>query len=79
VVIDDPVGPGRQTRLSLLSQAYRFTESEMRLLEKLVGGYSLSEIADARQLSLETIRTQLKSLFSKTGTHRQSDLVRLVS
>jgi DNA-binding CsgD family transcriptional regulator len=45
----------------------------------LVTGTRLSEAADSFGVSTETVRTQLKSIFLKTGTNRQSDLARLLS
>ncbi len=41
-------------------------------------GLPLRDIADARGRSVETVRTQLRSILSKTETHSQSELVRVV-
>jgi DNA-binding CsgD family transcriptional regulator len=41
-------------------------------------GYSLEEIASLRKVSVGTVRNQLKAMLSKTGTSRQSDLIRLL-
>ncbi|MEP2606705.1 LuxR C-terminal-related transcriptional regulator, partial [Marinobacter sp.] len=48
------------------------------LLARLVEGRSLSEIADLRQVSIYTARTQLKTIMNKLNISRQVDLVRLV-
>lgn len=56
---------------------------EARLLLKRSGdnlalmGYSSEEIACLRRVSTGTVRQQLKSMLNKTGTKRQSDMVRL--
>jgi len=42
----------------------------------LLAGAKLSELAERRQLSKETLRSQLKSLLQKTGATRQSELMR---
>lgn len=78
IVIDDPstLAP---SRLELLSDAYRLTPTEMRVTELLLAGASLEDVATARNVSIETVRAQLKSIFLKTQTHRQVDLVRLFS
>jgi DNA-binding CsgD family transcriptional regulator len=39
----------------------------------------LADIADEFNLSMKTVRTQLRSIFAKTETHRQSDLVALLT
>jgi DNA-binding CsgD family transcriptional regulator len=38
-----------------------------------------AEVADELDVSTETVRCQLKSVFAKTGTRRQSELARLLS
>jgi DNA-binding CsgD family transcriptional regulator len=55
------------------------TAAETELLRLLLAGYDVSEMAGLRAVSRETIRTQIKSIFSKTGTRRQSELVRLAA
>lgn len=62
----------------VIGKAYKLTGSELRVLLSLAQGSTLRQIADHYGLSLETVRSQLKSLFAKTGTRRQSELVKLV-
>lgn len=38
----------------------------------------LPAVAEQLRLSLNTVRTQLRAIFQKTHTRRQSDLIRLV-
>lgn len=40
-------------------------------------GYSTEEISCLRRVSVSTVRQQVKSMLNKTGTSRQSDMVRL--
>ncbi|MRW93344.1 helix-turn-helix transcriptional regulator [Duganella sp. FT80W] len=61
-----------------LCKLYQLTEAEARLTEALVNGCTLQEYADKRQLSLNTIRTQVRAAAAKIGVTRQSDLVRIV-
>jgi DNA-binding CsgD family transcriptional regulator len=35
-------------------------------------------VAEELAVSLPTVRTHLRRVFDKTGTHRQADLVRLI-
>lgn len=71
----DPPSTGTDG-LSRLSGALGLTGAETRLLGDLVAGASLSEIAERHAVSINTLRVQLHRLFQKTGTHRQSELVR---
>jgi DNA-binding CsgD family transcriptional regulator len=61
-----------------LQIVFSLTPAETRLAEHLMQGESLTRIAERLRLSRETLKTQLRSLFDKTGTHRQSELVALL-
>lgn len=63
----------------LLQHRYRLTPAESRLAMALHEGQSLSLFAEHRGLSVQTPRTQLKSIFSKLGVRSQSGLIRLLS
>lgn len=54
------------------------TPAERRVVAAILTGHSVSEIADAAGLSRETIRSQLKSIYAKTGVNTQAGLVRLL-
>lgn len=58
--------------------AYNLTSAESEVCALLVEGRSNLDIADIRNVSPETIKTQVKSVFSKTNCQRRSDLIRLV-
>ena len=45
---------------------------------RLAAGETLQEIADREFLSLHTVRVHIRDILRKTGTHRQSELVRLL-
>jgi DNA-binding CsgD family transcriptional regulator len=61
-----------------VARIYRLTRSEARLLGALLEGKRLKDYAEESGLTLYTVKGYLKSLFSKTGTSRQADLIRLV-
>jgi DNA-binding CsgD family transcriptional regulator len=71
----DPPSTGTDG-LARLSRTLRLTGAETRLLGELVAGASLAEIAERHAVSINTLRVQLHRLFQKTGTHRQSELLR---
>lgn len=61
-----------------LIDLYQLSAAEADLTRDLIHGYDLRSIAQRRQVSEQTVRTQLKSVFRKTETARQAELVSLV-
>jgi DNA-binding CsgD family transcriptional regulator len=61
-----------------LRKLYALTQAEVELVELLCDGWSLEEASAQRGVTMNTARSQLKQIFFKTGTSRQSELVRLV-
>jgi len=57
---------------------FGLTEAESRLAAALMHGRSLEEASEELGVSRTTVRTQLQSIFDKTETHRQGELVRLL-
>ena len=64
---------------SILINGYDLTPAEAKLATALLRGQSLSEYEKQRGISHNTVKTQLKQVMAKTGTHRQSELVQLLS
>lgn len=62
----------------VLQRRYGLTKSEARLAAALPEGGTLLEVAGRLGVSYETARTQLRSVFAKTGVNRQSELVALI-
>lgn len=54
------------------------TRAEARLASTLANGISLEETAEKLLVSIQTARSQLKSVFAKTGVTRQAELVALI-
>jgi len=67
-----------QTSALQLRRIYNLTNSELQLVGDLVDGKSIPMVADERHKSPTTLRNQLQSIYSKTGTNRQPQLVALV-
>ena len=57
---------------------FDLTDAEAGLAVALCNGKMLDEIATQRAVTLHTIKSQLKTLFVKTGTSRQAELVALL-
>lgn len=77
VVIHDPEAKHRLDP-ALIAELHGFTEVEALLAAALARGLSLAEFAVERGCSEHTARTHLKRMLEKSGTHRQSDLVRVL-
>lgn len=60
----------------LVSQ-YNLTSKEQALLSKLISGLELKQISEQSCVSLNTVKSHLKSLFRKTDTKSQAGLIRL--
>jgi DNA-binding CsgD family transcriptional regulator/PAS domain-containing protein len=77
VFLGDP-GLGAAGTEEALRLLYDLTRSEERLALRLASGEKLAEAAEQLGIRLSTARSVLRSVFEKTGTHRQPELVRLV-
>lgn len=72
------LGPRPGPSAVILAKAFRFTPAEGKLACIVARGASTQLAARELKISLATVRNQLKSLFAKTDTHRQSQLVALL-
>ncbi|WP_244513119.1 MULTISPECIES: helix-turn-helix transcriptional regulator [unclassified Ensifer] len=54
------------------------TPAEIRIASGVAAGLTLKEMSQANGVSYETIRTQLKSIYAKTGVNSQAALVKLL-
>lgn len=72
---------GRSEAQALASyrEDHGLTEAEAKLAYFLVEGGTLASYALITSLSRNTVRSYLKSIFSKTGATRQAELVRMLS
>jgi DNA-binding CsgD family transcriptional regulator len=61
--------------MQLLGKLYDLSPAELRIASALLEGKSLEEYSQEAGVTMNTVRTQLKNLFRKTGTHRQPELV----
>jgi DNA-binding CsgD family transcriptional regulator len=69
--------PPSPQRLDTWAAALHLSPAETRLWVALAAGRRLIDIAEESGVSLNTVRVQLRTLFQKTGVHRQADLLRL--
>ena len=67
------------TGVRALAALYRLTSAETRLVQGLVSTGSLDLTLESLGVSRNTGRTQMASVFAKTGTSRQGQVIRLFS
>jgi DNA-binding CsgD family transcriptional regulator/PAS domain-containing protein len=62
----------------LVRQLFDLTPAEAAVARRLTAGLSLEDVAAALDISRNTARAHLRSIFSKSGITRQTELVRLM-
>jgi DNA-binding CsgD family transcriptional regulator len=72
------LGPKPGPPAAILAKTFRLTPAEAKLASVIARGASPEIAAGELKISRETARNQLKSVFAKTDTHRQSELVALI-
>lgn len=64
---------------SVLMKVFELTNRECEIVEGWCNSLSISDLAKQHNRSVETLRTQVKTILSKTGTGSQAALMRLIS
>jgi DNA-binding CsgD family transcriptional regulator len=77
-VLIEPGRDGAGPHAGATRQAFGLTEREAQIATLLAEGLSLPTIAERLRLGLGTIRNHVKSIFGKTGTRRQGELVAML-
>jgi len=71
--------PNPPEAVALLRTLYALSRREADLAIAIANGATPQDYARDAGLEISTVRSQLKSVFIKTSTHRQTELVRLLS
>lgn len=77
IFVRDPVGEIRG-QVEVLSKLFELTPAEASLAIKMMNGLSLDEASEVSGIKRNTARAHLRSIFSKVGVTRQSDLIRIL-
>ena len=72
------LGPKPGPPAAILAKTFRLTPSEAKLASIVARGASTQIAARELKISRDTAPNQLKAVFAKTDTHRQSELVALL-
>jgi DNA-binding CsgD family transcriptional regulator len=75
LLIHDPEHASPLDGLKHFATRYRLTPAESRVLTLLLSDLGPQQIADHLGVSIRTVRSQLSSLYTKTGTKNQRDLI----
>ncbi len=65
--------------LESIAKLYKLTAGEVRVLDAVLKVTGIKAMAEMLGISQATVRTHLHNVFQKTGTRRQSELVKLVA
>lgn len=68
----------RSRKAEALGKLYALTAGEIRVVDAIMKS-GVQALADLLGLSQATVKTHLHNLFRKTGTARQSELVKLIA
>ncbi|MDF7775273.1 helix-turn-helix transcriptional regulator [Sphingomonas sp. AOB5] len=74
-----PVAAERRPSTDLVKSLFDLTPSEARIADGLVVGKTLEEIAEAGDVALSTVRSQLRRVLEKTGCTRQAEVAALLA
>ena len=77
IFLFDPTA-NRTAAITLFVSSYDLSRAEAELAHRLALGDSLEQAAARRGISRNTAKGQLRSIFAKTNTNRQSELVSLL-
>jgi len=69
----------RCARTDLLCDVFGFSFAEAEVAAALFGGVSTEEVAHRRNVSLNTVRSQIRSILEKAGAHNLRDLERTIA
>lgn len=64
--------------LEAFGQTYGLTPAEIKMIDSIVGGLSVREHGKAYDISINTARVHMQRVLEKTGSNRQTDLLRKV-
>jgi DNA-binding CsgD family transcriptional regulator len=79
LVVVTPVEPKKVPTAKVIQGLFDLTPAEARIAHSIGEGNTIEVTAVTGNVSRETVRSQLKSVLSKTGLNRQNDLVSLLS
>ncbi len=77
-LVSDPEDRGKTATPETLTRMFGLTETEAVLTLYLEAELTLAEAAARMSITVETVRTHMKRILTRTATHRQQDLLMLL-
>lgn len=74
-----PVSSERMPAIGLMRSLFDLTPAEARVAQGIAAGKTLEDLAQAGDVSINTVRNQLRRVLEKTGCARQAELAALLS
>lgn len=74
-----PVKAAEAPSLSLVRALFDLSGTEGHVARELTRGRTIEQIAEQSGVSRETVRTQMRAVFAKTGTNRQAEVAALLA
>ena len=78
MLIDGGEPPRIRFDAATVAQAFALTVRETAVACLLIEGATLADVARGLDMQVGTVRVHLRSIFAKTGTNRQAELVALL-
>lgn len=78
IILNQVIASWHEAVGTMLSASFGLSTAEVQIAQCLIEGANVAEIAKRRSSAISTVRTQIKTLLSKTGVSSQTDLIRLL-
>ena len=66
-----------EINISRIAKAYQLSPSEQEVTQLIVAGATINTVAETRNVAVDTVKSQLKSSYRKTGCKSRVELARL--
>lgn len=78
VLVLTPATLPQAPSVELIQSLFDLSPAEARVARSMVAGQTVEEIATSGQVSVSTVRTQVRGVLEKTGSRRQADAIALL-
>ncbi len=79
LLVFNPIDKKAKPSVDLLRSLFDLTAAEAKVARKLADGISVEMIAEEGDVSINTVRTQIRKIIEKTGCKRMPEVVSMIS
>ncbi len=76
---DESKSQSKQEQLEKLCSLYHITKREKEVIELIINGYTYNSISEALHISLSTVKTHIRNIYSKTEVKNKIELINLIN